>query len=105
MGVGLVFFDDLGENHYVRSSRNTFEHFRGNWYSEGRILPDGVNHAFKSFLSNFDNVRHKWYQIILLSHKGDTQQFRTEDPQILGTTVKQINTRGDMAPKICAPLV
>ena len=30
---------------------------------------------------------------------SDTQQVRTEDPQILGAT------RGDMAPKICAPLV
>jgi hypothetical protein len=63
MGIVLlaVFFcfDDFGEIHYIRSSRNTFEHFRDDWYSEGRILPEGVNRILKKNSPGFDNVRHK----------------------------------------------
>jgi len=59
MSYLLYFFDNLGEIHYIKSSRNTFEHFRDNLYNDGRILPDGVNHIFKNFSPDFDNIRNK----------------------------------------------
>jgi hypothetical protein len=38
-------------------------------------------------------------------HKGDTKQFHTEDPYILGATIKKIRRRSELEPRICTPLI
>jgi hypothetical protein len=48
-----VFFDDFGGIHYIKSSRNIFDHFRENWCSERLILPKDVNHIFKKNFNRF----------------------------------------------------
>ena len=57
-------FGDLVEILYIKSSRNTFEHFRDNWYSEGRILPDGVN-----------NIKKKFHPISITFGTNDIKKF------------------------------
>ena len=86
----LLLFYFLSEIHCIKSSRNTFEHFRDSWYSVGRILPDGVYHIFKTFSPDFDIVRHKWFKKCCWYRRVTRSKFHTEDPQKLDATESKL---------------